>query len=93
MPIDILDRKLSEELCLGSSSAFANDNARPDCCWLRAIAHAVAEPEAMAVTHLVAQAELEIMAQIHFEYGYGMNRRLRCGRLWRCHLWGRRAQR
>jgi hypothetical protein len=54
MPINVIDRELSEELCLGISSAFANDNAGQDCCWLRAIAHAFAEPEAMVVTQLVA---------------------------------------
>jgi hypothetical protein len=93
MPINVLDCELSEELCLGSSSALANDNARQGCCRLRAIAHALAEPEAMAETQLVVQAELEIMAQIHLEYGDGMDRRLRYGRPLRCHSWCRRAQR
>jgi hypothetical protein len=93
MAIDVLDRELSEELGLRSSSAFANDNARHDCCWLRAIAHAYAEQEVMAVAQLVAQAELEIMAPIHCEYGYGMDRRLRYGRPRRCHPCRRRAQR
>jgi len=92
MPIDALDRELSGELCLGSSSAFANDNTHPDSCRPRPIAHAF-ESEAMAAPQLVAQAEREVMAQIHFEYGYGMDRRLRYDRPWRCRPWHRRAQR
>jgi glycosyltransferase involved in cell wall biosynthesis len=57
-------------------TAFTDDDARPDRGWLRAIAHAFAEPEVMAVTGLVAPAELETKAQIHFEHGYGMSRKL-----------------
>jgi glycosyltransferase involved in cell wall biosynthesis len=52
--------------------AFTDDDARPDRGWLRAIAYAFTEAEVMAVTGLVAPAELETMAQIRFEYGYGM---------------------
>jgi hypothetical protein len=78
---------------LGGSSASANGNARADCCRLRPIAHAFTEPEAMAMAQLAAQTELEITAQIHFEHGYGMDRRLRRGRPRRCHPWPRRAQR
>jgi len=51
--------------------AFTDDDARPDRGWLRAIAHAFAEPEVMAVTGLVAPAELETGAQIRFELIYG----------------------
>jgi hypothetical protein len=45
MPRAVLDREFSEELYLGSDSAFANDNTRPDCCVLRAIAHVLGEVE------------------------------------------------
>jgi hypothetical protein len=55
MPTDALDRELAEELCLGSRSALANDNARPDYCGLRAVAHTYAEPEATAVSPLAAK--------------------------------------
>jgi hypothetical protein len=92
MPINVLDRKPSEELCLGGSSALANPNARPDRSWLQAIAHSFVELEAMAVTQLVAQVSLEPMAQIYFEYGYGMVRRLRYRRPLRCHPRCRHAQ-
>jgi glycosyltransferase involved in cell wall biosynthesis len=51
--------------------AFTDDDARPDRGWLRAIAHAFAEPEVMAVTGFVAPAELETGAQIRFELIYG----------------------
>jgi hypothetical protein len=77
---------------LGGSSALAIHNARPDRSWLQAIAHTFAELEAMEVTQLVAQAELETMAQIYFEYGYGMERRLRYCRPLRCHPRCRHAQ-
>ncbi|UCC64483.1 MAG: glycosyltransferase [Anaerolineae bacterium] len=51
--------------------AFTDDDARPDRGWLGAIARAFAEPEVMAVTGLVAPAELEAGAQIRFELIYG----------------------
>jgi len=57
--------------------AFTGDDARPDRGWLRAIAHAFAEPEVMAVTGLVVPAELETKAQVRFEDSYGMGRELR----------------
>lgn len=57
--------------------AFTDDDARPDRSWLQAIARAFAEPGVMAVTGLVAPAELETTAQICFEDSYGMGRELR----------------
>ncbi len=51
--------------------AFTDDDAMPDRYWLRAIASAFAESEAMTVTGLVVPAELETSAQINFEIGYG----------------------
>lgn len=51
--------------------AFTDDDARPDRGWLRAIACAFAEPEVMAVTGLIAPAELETTAQMRFEFQYG----------------------
>jgi GT2 family glycosyltransferase len=61
--------------------AFTDDNTRPDRRWLRAIAHAFAEPEVVAVTGLVAPTELETAAQILFELdyssiGHGFHRRV-----------------
>jgi glycosyltransferase involved in cell wall biosynthesis len=51
--------------------AFTDDDVRPHRHWLRAIAQAFAEPDVMAVTGLVAPAELETTAQVLFELGYG----------------------
>jgi glycosyltransferase involved in cell wall biosynthesis len=51
--------------------AFTDDDARPDRGWLRGIAAGFADPEIMAVSGLVAPAELETEAQIQFELGYG----------------------
>jgi glycosyltransferase involved in cell wall biosynthesis len=51
--------------------AFTDDDARVDRFWLQAIARAFAESEAMAVTGLVAPAELETTAQMLFEFDYG----------------------
>ena len=51
--------------------AFTDDDARPDRHWLRAIAGAFGQSEVMAVTGLVAPAELETPAQQYFEFGYG----------------------
>jgi len=51
--------------------AFTDDDARPDRGWLRAIASAFADPEIMAVSGLVAAAELETLAQQQFELIYG----------------------
>ena len=51
--------------------AFTDDDARPDHGWLRGIAAGFADPEIMAVSGLVAPAELETEAQIQFELGYG----------------------
>jgi len=51
--------------------AFTDDDARPDRGWLRAVACAFAEPEVMAVTGLIAPAELETTAQMRFEFQYG----------------------
>jgi glycosyltransferase involved in cell wall biosynthesis len=51
--------------------AFTDDDARPDYNWLRAIGSAFLDSEVMAVTGLVAPAELETAAQQVFEFGYG----------------------
>jgi glycosyltransferase involved in cell wall biosynthesis len=51
--------------------AFTDDDVRPDVGWLRGIAAGFAEEEIMAVSGLVAPAELETEAQIQFELGYG----------------------
>lgn len=51
--------------------AFTDDDVRPDRGWLRGIAAAFADPEIMAVSGLVAPAELETEAQIQFELRYG----------------------
>jgi len=51
--------------------AFTDDDARPDRGWLRGMAAGFADPEIMAVSGLVAPAELETEAQIQFELGYG----------------------
>ena len=51
--------------------AFTDDDVRPDNLWLRSINTAFNEPEVMAVTGLVAPAELETPAQIFYEFGYG----------------------
>ena len=51
--------------------AFTDDDVRPDVGWLRGIAAGFADPEIMAVSGLVAPAELETEAQIQFELGYG----------------------
>ena len=51
--------------------AFTDDDARPDSQWLRAIACAFRQQEVMAVTGLVAPAELETAPQHVFEFGYG----------------------
>jgi len=51
--------------------AFTDDDVRPDAGWLRGIAAGFADPEIMAVSGLVAPAELETDAQIQFEFGYG----------------------
>ena len=51
--------------------AFTDDDARPDARWLQAISDAFTDPEIMAVTGLVAPAELETDAQIEFEINYG----------------------
>jgi len=51
--------------------AFTDDDAQVDRFWLQAINRAFAEPEVMAVTGLVAPAELETSAQFLFELDYG----------------------
>jgi glycosyltransferase involved in cell wall biosynthesis len=51
--------------------AFTDDDARPDRRWLRAVTSAFGDPEVMAVTGLVAPAELETTAQMLFEFKYG----------------------
>jgi glycosyltransferase involved in cell wall biosynthesis len=51
--------------------AFTDDDVRPDGGWLRGIAAGFANPEIMAVSGLVAPAELETEAQIQYEFGYG----------------------
>ena len=51
--------------------AFTDDDARPSRGWLRGMAAGFADPEIMAVSGLVAPAELETEAQIQFELGYG----------------------
>ncbi|MEG3938932.1 glycosyltransferase [Microcoleus sp. S36b_A3] len=51
--------------------AFTDDDVRPDAGWLRGMAAGFADPEIMAVSGLVAPAELETEAQIQFEFGYG----------------------
>jgi hypothetical protein len=58
------------EACYGLI-AFIDAAARPDRYWLAAIARAFNAPEVMAVTGLVAPAELETKAQIIFECDYG----------------------
>jgi glycosyltransferase involved in cell wall biosynthesis len=51
--------------------AFTDDDVRPDRGWLRGIAAGFAEEEIMAVSGLVAAAELETVAQQQFELKYG----------------------
>jgi glycosyltransferase involved in cell wall biosynthesis len=51
--------------------AFIDHDMRPDRGWLRGIAAGFGDPEIMAVSGLVAPAELETEAQIQFEFGYG----------------------
>ena len=51
--------------------AFTDDDVRPDRGWLRGIAAGFADREIMAVSGLVASAELETEAQTQFEFGYG----------------------
>jgi glycosyltransferase involved in cell wall biosynthesis len=51
--------------------AFTDDDVRPDRGWLRGIATGFIDPEIMAVSGLVAPAELETEAQIQYEFGYG----------------------
>lgn len=51
--------------------AFTDDDVRPDRGWLRGIAAGFADPEIMAVSGLVAAAELETLAQQQFELIYG----------------------
>lgn len=51
--------------------AFTDDDVRPDRGWLRGIAAGFAEEEIMAVSGLVAPAELETLAQQQFELIYG----------------------
>ena len=51
--------------------AFTDDDVRPDRGWLRGIAAGFADPEIMAVSGLVAAAELETVAQQQFELIYG----------------------
>jgi glycosyltransferase involved in cell wall biosynthesis len=50
--------------------AFIDPTARPDRNWLRAIATALADPDVMAVTGLIAPAELETPTQIRYEFDY-----------------------
>ncbi|WP_293351807.1 MULTISPECIES: glycosyltransferase [unclassified Microcoleus] len=50
---------------------FTDDDVRPDVGWLRGMAAGFADPEIMAVSGLVAPAELETEAQIQFEFDYG----------------------
>ncbi len=54
--------------------AFTNDRGRPDRQWLRAIDRSFAEPEVIAVTGLVAPAELATEEQVRLEFNYGTNR-------------------
>ncbi len=62
--------------------AFTDDDVRPDRGWLRGIAAGFVDPEIMAVSGLVAPAELETEAQIQFEFGYGgMLQHLHCFRV------------
>ncbi len=59
--------------------AFTDDDVRPDGGWLRGMAAGFADPEIMAVSGLVAPAELETEAQIQYEFGYGgMLQHLHC---------------
>jgi len=51
--------------------AFTDDDVRPDRGWLRGIAAGFVDPTIMAVSGLVAPAELETEAQIQYEFGYG----------------------
>ena len=51
--------------------AFTDPDMRPDRGWLRGIAAGFADREIMAVSGLVASAELETEAQTQFEFGYG----------------------
>lgn len=51
--------------------AYTDDDVCPDRGWLRAVAAAFSEPDVMAVTGLVAPAELETEAQRLFEFEYG----------------------
>jgi glycosyltransferase involved in cell wall biosynthesis len=55
----------------GEIMAFIDDDARPDPRWLSTVAAAFTEPEVMAVTGMVAPAELETRAQIVFELSLG----------------------
>jgi len=51
--------------------AFTDDDVRPDRGWLRGMAAGFVDPTIMAVSGLVAPAELETEAQIQYEFGYG----------------------
>ncbi|MDZ7959633.1 MAG: glycosyltransferase [Aulosira sp. DedQUE10] len=51
--------------------AFTDDDVQVDNFWLQAITNAFAESEVMAVTGLVAPAELETLPQFLFEFDYG----------------------
>jgi glycosyltransferase involved in cell wall biosynthesis len=51
--------------------AFTDDDARVDPFWLHAINHAFDNENVMAVSGMVAPAELETAAQQMFELGYG----------------------
>jgi GT2 family glycosyltransferase len=51
--------------------AFTDDDVRPDRNWLHAIGSAFSDSDVMAVTGLIAPAELETAAQHMFEFGYG----------------------
>jgi len=50
--------------------AFIDGTTYPDRAWLQTIANTLARPEVMAVTGLVAPAELETEAQIRLEFNY-----------------------
>lgn len=63
------NRGLTEAQC--DIIAFTDDDVQPDNLWLRSINTAFTDPEVMAVTGLVAPAELETSAQIFYEFGYG----------------------
>ncbi|MDB6029254.1 MAG: glycosyl transferase family 2 [Verrucomicrobiales bacterium] len=51
--------------------AFTDDDARPDPGWLKAVARTFLESDVMAVTGMIAPAELETPAQVDFEINYG----------------------